>query len=481
MSKSRQDKSKSVSGILLAAIAIISTLALIVVVSSPNNNSTSNSSISGDLARGEAASELSAARKSPSLETATAKGVTADTQQTAGAPADARLKPSDPFDTQLEQQRLLEAVEATLAKFPSDSKLLHLGAVTYAELLQTERAIELFEKSLTIAPSDPQALVAYAELLLKIGRVEEAVLWLERGRPVAGSTTSVNIALAKAYGQSSKPEEALAVLSQSSPEPEHAAEFKLELARVQNQLQQFAEAEANARDVVKGGTAERGAYLELSTALMRQGKREQAMEVRSNMPPIEQQIAPGEQKYQVWFRRLVSHTYAVLGSAFEAKGLWEQAEDRLLYALAIDGSSDEALTTLIGLLRKQGRIPEAIKLQQTAVEAAPENILHAVNLASLAAAVQDFDLAERSLRRAVKLDETGQAELRLAQFLMGVGKPVEAVETARQAVANLGSLDAHLVLLVTLQNQGDRLATVQAYLDAKKLFPNAPQLADFQP
>lgn len=473
--KSRTDTSKGAGGRLLGMVAVVSAVGLVVVLLLPPAPPKPEADGSGSLA-----SPSGLVEDPDSL--VAAPGNAATQLQPPDEPAAApRRQPSQPFDTQVEQGLLLADVEKAIADFPNDAKLLHLGAVTYAEMLQTERALDLFEASLAIDSQDASVFVAYADLLLQVGRADEAMARLEAGRESAGDSTVFGIALAKAYSQCAELEKARELLEGLKPDAEYVSSVKLELARVQNQLQEFAAAEANARYVVDAGTTDRAAYLVLSTALMRQGKRDAAVEVREQMPEIEQQLAPGDQAYQKSFRKFAAHTYAVLGSAFEVKGLFGEAEDKLLYSVALDPSSESALMALVSLMRKQARIQDALKWQQKAAEVAPENILHVVNLASLAAAVRDFPLAEKSLYKAVELDDTGQAALQLAQFLMGIGKPVEAVQAARQGVALSGALEAHLILMMALKNQGDKLATAQAYLEAKKLYPDAPQLVGFQP
>ncbi len=474
MHKSPQDSPNSKGAILLAIAAVASTLAVIAVVKYlPSSTSSENSSLKKQVSRSSTAPKTRNA-----IETAT--NSPSDTQPIA-KPAAAFAKPSDPFDTETEQKRLLAHLEQTISDFPSDAKLMHLGAVTYAEVLQTARALELFEASVKADPSDPDVFIAYADLLLQVGRAEDAITQLETARPSAVGSTPFGLALAKAYSQTARLDDALAVLQKLTPEPNYTDQVKLELARVQLQLRDFEKAEANARYVVDRGTTDRAAFLALSTALMRQGKQEEAVKYRQLMPEIEQQITPGDQAYQQSFRKFAAHTYAVLGSAFEVKGLFAKAEQDLRYSLDLAPDSEEAAVAFVSLLRKQGNLKEALLWQQRIVNASPDNILHVVNLASLAAAEQKLDIAEQALRRAVVLDDTGGAGLQLAQFLLHVGKPTEAVEIARNGVEATGSIDAHCLLIAALQSQGDRAAAARAFIAAKKLFPDAPQLVGFQP
>lgn len=391
------------------------------------------------------------------------------------------ISPSEPFDTELEQKRLIEELEQAITDFPSDEKLLHLGALTYAEVLQTQRALALFEESLAIDSSNPDVFVGYADLLLQVGRAEDAVKRLESNREQAGRSTAFRLALAKGYSQTAQLDKAAAELEPLTPEPQYERQVRIELAQIQNQLKRYTAAEDNARVAIAQGTTDRAAYLALSTALMRQGKRDEAVEVRKEMPAIEQQAAPGDQAYQQSFRKFAAHTYAVLGSAFATKGLAGKAEQSLKYSLALDAASESALSTLVSLTRSQGRDKDALSWQQRLAAADPTNVMHQFNLASLAAAAGNMDVAEKALRKSVELDGSGQAHLQLSRFLMGLGKPNEAVVSARKGVAQLQSLDSHILLISALQMANDRVGAAQAFVEAKKLFPGAPQLGGFQP
>ncbi|GAB5406004.1 MAG: hypothetical protein Aurels2KO_42350 [Aureliella sp.] len=485
MSKSFKGTTASGGLKLLYVVAAASTVIMLAVVLWPTDQSTPPTEDSV----GQAAPPTAPASGTRAPEEASSSTASPTDSTQSVAP-----KPSDPFNTQIEQERLIADLEKAIADFPSDAKLKHLGAVTYAEVLQTERALELFEQSLSIDDSNAEVFVAYADLLLQVGRADDAVERLEKsrsqieklasqttsGQPTSSRTTFA-LALSKAYAQTGQLEKALAELETLQPEPQYLSQVKVELAQVQNQLQKFELAETNARIAVEEGTQDRAAYLALSTALMRQGKREEAVEIRKQMPEIEQQVAPGDQAYQQSFRKFAAHTYAVLASGFEAKGLLGEAQERLQYSLALDANSESALRTMVNLQRSQGRLDQAVAWQERLVASEPENLIYVVNLASLAVANRDAALAEKALRRAVELDETGMADLQLARFLMEFGKHAEAVEAARSGVLQLGSIDAHVLLIATLQRQGNRVAAAQAYVEAKRLFPNAPQLAGFQP
>lgn len=450
--------------ILLAGLALVTTIAAVVVVMWPQSSG-----------------EPRQPRQAQNPNRPTFANDSEPTQVSNGKESVPLFAPSDPFDTELEQNRLIEMLEQSIAKFPSDERLLHLGGLTYAEVLQTERALKLFEESLAVDSSNPDVFVGYADLLLQVGRAEDAVKRLESNQSKAENSTTFKLALAKAYSQTAQLEKAAALLEPLAPESQYERQVRIELAQIQNQLKQYTDAENSARLAIANGTTDRAAYLALSTALMRQGKRDEAVEVRKKMPSIEQQASPGDQAYQQSFRKFAAHTYAVLGSAFATKGMLEKAEQMLKYSIALDASSESAISTLVSLMRSQKRNDDAYSWQQRLALVDPANAMHQFNLASLAAVLGKMDVAEKALRKSVELDGSGQAHLQLSRFLLGLGKPNEAVIAARKGAAQMQSLEAYILLVSALQMANDRVGAAQAFTEAQKLFPNAPELAGFQP
>ncbi len=84
---------------------------------------------------------------------------------------------------------------------------------------------------------------------------------------------------------------------------------------------------------------------------------------------------------------------------------------------------------------QQRRPAEAIPVYERLIKLQPENLYNYNNLASLAVSVGNVPLAESALRQASKVDPTGNATLRLADFLLRLATPRRPrCKPARQSI-----------------------------------------------
>ena len=132
------------------------------------------------------------------------------------------------------------------------------------------------------------------------------------------------------------------------------------------------------------------------------------------------------------------------------------------------------------MLYKQQRAEQAILVYQRLVEVQPENLFNYNNLASLAVSIGNVPLAEGSLRRAAKADPTGNATLRLADFLLRIGNSAEATTQAEAAVKLLGNADAYIVWISALKADGKTAAALSALLKARETLPGDDRLKNIQ-
>ncbi len=390
--------------------------------------------------------------------------------------------PTEPreIQTEAEQQQLLADVERALEKFPDDATVFYIAGLTYAELLQTDKAITMFGRSLEIDSSRPEVLAQYSDVLLQVGQQQEAVSVLQQAVDGGVETVAILTALGDAYSQLGEVEQAAEILGRAVERfPDQPAAW-LRLAQAQVQLGRFEKAEKNARTVIALGQDDRAAYLVLSTALIRLGRREEALKIRGQMPKIEPQVVPDDEKYQRSFRGFASNTYSMLASAYSAHNSLSQAEQWLLRSIELEPASAKSLISLADLYRKEGRFKDSIQVHKRLIEIQPTNLLNYTNLASLAVSVGDVPLAESSLRQAVKADQTGNADLQLARFLIGVGNLDDAAAHAQIAVERLETVDAYLVWISTLRAQGNMALAFDALLKAREIAPDDPRLMNLQ-
>ena len=383
-----------------------------------------------------------------------------------------------------EKKQLLSDVEKAVENYPMDASILLIAGLTYSELQQTEKAIDFLKKAIVVDAKNSQAIVALAEILMQVGKQEDALTILEHAISQGLATEPLLSTLGEAYSQSGRMEDAAKTLERavattsSQSEPSKAP---LRLAQALTQLGRFEDAEKYARDSFSQQPSDLAAYVALSNVLMRQNKREEALEFRKQMPKPEPSLIVDDQKYELSFRGFASHNYAQLGSAYAAHGSLSVAEPFFIRSLELNPDSATTALLLADLLRRQGRTQDAITTYKRLVVIQPDNLMNYHNLASLAVSVSDLPLAENALRMAVDVDTSGMADLQLARFLLGTGNVGNVVSHAQIAVDRLGTIDTYLVLIDALRTIGDRASAFKAYVKAKAIAPDDPRLASFNP
>ena len=382
-----------------------------------------------------------------------------------------------------EKKRLLSDVEQAVETYPVDASILHIAGLTYAELQQTEKAIEFLKKAAEVDRKNPQVVVALAEILMQVGKQEDAATVLERSVNQGVATENLLSTLGEAYSQLGRVEDAIKTLEravETTPSQSEQSKASLRLAQALTQHGRFEEAEVHARRSVTQRPSDAAAYVALSNALMRQNKREEALEIRAQMPKPVPNLTTDDQKYELSFRGFASHHYALLGSVYAAHGSLSIANKYFVRSLELTPDSAATASLLADLLRRQGRTQDAIATYKRLVVIQPDNLMNYHNLASLAVSVNDLTSAENALRMAINADSSGQADLQLARFLLGTGNVGNVVSHAQIAVDRLGTIDSYLVLIDALRAIGDTGSAFKAYLKAKEIAPNDPRLASFK-
>lgn len=385
------------------------------------------------------------------------------------------------LDTKQEQSRLLSEVEEAIRRYPSDASLYHIGALTYNELLQTERADELFSKSLALAGQNVDVLIAYADMLDQLGRHDEAVTMLSKAVEGGLLTEGLLTALGKAYAETGQLEAAVRTLEQCVERYPNSSSAHLPLAQALVQVQRFAEAEQHARIALAQDAENRASYVALSAALMRQNKKDEALALRSQMPKVDPQVMPDDDRYQRSFRSFAANTYTMLGNSYISHQSPAAAERVLIQSLKLDPQSIKAAVVLADLLHRLGRLDDSMIVYKRLTELDPGNFLNFHNLASLAVSTGNIALAENAIRRAAETDTSGNGDLLLARFLLGVGNIEEGAASAQRAADRLGNVDAYLALIAAHRARGDKASALSTFLKAKSLAPNDPRLTTFTP
>jgi len=358
------------------------------------------------------------------------------------------------MDTQIEKEDLLNRLDESVLAFPDNSSLHHAVALTCVELTQTEKAETHFKLARQLNGNSPSIGVGYAKLLSQLGKPEEAIELLTDLLNRGVFTDALADELGNTHLQRGEVENAYRILADAHRKYPQSTSILLHLAQCEIQKEMFAEARDHAQRLLELGQKEGAVYMTLSTALIRLGEREKALEVRKLQAASPQRKPSEDETYQQSFREFACHTYMMLGNCMIDQKEWEQGEQWLLYGLRLSPAYKPSLVSLGEFLRRRGRIQDSLKVHSRLCEMEPENPIAFSNLASLAATAKMLPLAESSLRRAAAVDMSGNSSLRFAQYSMQRPDYPTAERFARDAMQKSQSEESYSLLISILQSLG---------------------------
>ena len=384
---------------------------------------------------------------------------------------------------QLEQEITAQA-DLVVKEYPEDFQAWHLAGKIYGKYKQSEPAELRFKRALEIAPNDLQVRQDLADVLLQVGRNADAVAVLSEATtlvPNFETQPDFSHALAESLmgvGRLDEARQLLTTMLEDSPDsPLHW----ISLGKVELQKQEFALAEASFRRALALDETSEAAWLSLCQALAFQRKTEEAAGARKQLEALRQtslaERESFEEEHLLSLRRFAASSFRSLAVIRQNHGDSVQAQLGLERSLALEPSNLLTLSHLMVFHRNRGEFPAAADIARRILKLQPDLFSHYVNLANLSMEQADPHTAELALRLAAQRElADGQAQLSLAQFMLMLKRPVEAIAPARSAVQEMGSLDARLVLISALNASG-RTGEAQAELDhARMRFPRDPRL-----
>jgi tetratricopeptide (TPR) repeat protein len=380
------------------------------------------------------------------------------------------------YNNEIEQTDLLERLEIARLRFAEDPVIHRIAGTTYTELQLTEQATQCFERSLELNPNATETAVEYAALQSKAGNPDLAIERLSKLKDAPDASTGLFHALGEAMMQKGDIEQAIPTLEKGLERFPKEPKLLSLLAQAQNQSGDFVSAELNAKQALEIGGSNDQLVMALSTALLRQGKREEGLAVRQkHSQKPDSPAANDDELYRQSFAKFASHTYGLLANVYESHGELDTAEKWRVFGLQLNPGNTRILVSLGEMLRKSQRINEAIPIYQRLIALEPDNTAHYNNLASFALAKQDIRLALNALEQGANRDRTGYLSLQTARIAFEVGDGARAERYAADAAEKLKSPDAYLLWLAVLRGLQKNQAASNTLTTAKALFPNDPR------
>lgn len=455
-----------------AALVLIVLVVLVAIVAFPPGRGDSVTT-SGF----ESAAQYSTPTDPPQRNTNSNKKAAAELNQAGqNEPLDLPTTQAD-VDVASEQKQILDALESAIERFPQDSQLLVTAALTYSDLRNTERAIELFKRALTHAENQVEILVPLSDLLLQLGDQKQLIEYVAPAATSPLATPELLTSLGRAHAELGQGNEAVDVLTAAKRQFPNSSAVAAELAQAQLIVQNYESAEEEARRAIELGRDDREILLTLSNALLKQGKRDEAIQIRQKLPSAVVNTKLDDADYENLFREFAAHTYSLLASRLDSHGLTKESEQCLLNALNIEPESTKLLVPLADSFFRRQDLESTLAVRQRLTAVEPDNPVHYRNLASIALALQQNTVAEQALVTGAEVDDTGISDVVLCQFYLGAGKYAQAATAAKRSVDRLGTADCYIALVTSLNMNGESAQALIALLKAKELFPEDPRIS----
>ncbi len=385
----------------------------------------------------------------------------------------------EPIDVGELQTELRALAERLQRDYPSDSAAFHFAAQLYFELNQTAVAEKAWRKSVSLPSPNSGPFAGMAQLLIGEGREVEAIQLLEQAHSAGIESAETFLQLAEAYenlGQLSNAQETLNEALREYPED---GAMWLAHGRVLSQLGEYEAAQTSLLNCLEfSGESENVLFL-LSTAQLRNGKRELAAETRQRLKRLRDQgDQPGigfQTSYESALRAIAVNVLVSSAALAENCGQLDEAERLLWRAIQLVPDGSQAYMSLSSVLRKQGRLANAVEVHQQLVKIQPGNLLNYTNLASIALQNGEIELARNTLLAAIEVDPKGvAAQALLAKLYLAEQQYFEAEKYAASVLERNRSVESLLLVASVYQAQGDSGAAQQAIAEARALDPYHP-------
>lgn len=346
---------------------------------------------------------------------------------------------------------------------------IHVAALLDAQLHNTAKAEERWRECIELAPDTERYYLNLAAVLTEKGDSSAAVKVLELAHQRGLRSADLVHHLCVSYIDSGESERAIAECEKGLKEFGQSPALLLVYGRALLVSRQADRAEPILKEAIRVGAGGRPAHSYLMSALLQQGKREEAVLVqdllRESAEHEEQHNA--DSRYAALSdaeaRGILLSVLTGAGHVYQLYGKDEFAEFVLLRAIAIDSSHAVALEQLATLSGQRQLYANELAVRERQQQLRPFDLLGHLKLAKAAALSGNPQRAEAAIKLAISLSPTSPTGfVAMAEFLLEQNEAAKAEWYASQAFAMRPSDEMAAELLrQTLRLQG-KAAEAQA-------------------
>ncbi len=377
---------------------------------------------------------------------------------------------ADGFD-----QEALATAKALVARYPNRAQALHVLALLEAQLRHSAEADKLWRKCVELAPGEDIYLTNLAANAVNRGDSEGAIEFLSDLAAKGKASPDALHNYAASLMNVGRLDEALNVIQDATQRATNSPSHWLLFGQIQLKRGEAIEAESHIRRAIELGGETSTSCFNMSAALARQGKKEEAAEYRKRYNELtKKEPITAENRYQVLSeaesrRNLI--TVLVEGGAIYGKnGDILKAESLLLRALALDPRELSAATSLADLYLAANMFAEERVARRRIQELTPSDFETYLRLAKASVNAGEPEAGAAVLKNAIALAPNRvEGFASLAQLYLANREPQKALYYAQEAVALQPSREGFQFVATVYNELGKPAEAEAARAEAAKL------------
>lgn len=380
------------------------------------------------------------------------------------------------------QYRALLLADRLLREFPENADALYVRGLILARWLYRAEAVRCWQRSLELAPDHAGAYTQLGYDAFRLGEFQKAASLLCKAVQLNPNSSEGTLWLGESLLEGGQTEEAVSVLQEHVAHWPDSAPGWLRLGEACLRQGDYPKAKTCFKKLLNLEPEFARGYFGMMTACARLGEHQEAKRYEARFQELRKTDRAmalrrkreyGEESVH---RRNFAETCTLAGNFYLSQRMVRQAEDCWQTAAAADPTDTESRRLLARSLIQRGDYRAALPLAEELQRLQPEAVDFWLNGGRLHAQLQQFDAAERCLRKALELAPR-RAEVRatLAQLYLQAGRNLpEAENLARSAVQLEANPRFYAVLSEACAANGHRQEALAAIQQAAELDPGNP-------
>ena len=325
------------------------------------------------------------------------------------------------------KKEAIDAAKRLVKDFPNAVDPLGLMGNLQVSLGNTAQAVACWQRCIGLDPKRIDSYRCIAEAALRSGDFAKVVTMTRRALAVDSTSPGLNGQLGRALVRLGKPEAAIAALLLEVKISPRASLSHLALGHAYQQLRQFAKAKESFMTALRIDPTYTEACYGVAVACTRLGQENEAATYRKKFKqlkardwaklPTAEQTAKTVRSLAL-LRQRVTQTHTEVGIVYYERGRLAEAETHWLRAAQLDPKDTACRHELTSLYQRTKQLDKALGICKQLLAIKPDKVHYHLGHGVLLSRMNRIDDALAAIKRAVKLDPTNEAAVRLHRQIL---------------------------------------------------------------